>query len=384
MKITAAKLREWNTQFEFSVKYNISDCSTYALTTKELFNLAGKKARNEYLNLSLKYTESSGSSLLRQEISNLYLNLKKENILVINGAIEAIFLIMNSLLNQGDNIIVQFPIYQALYQVAEFNGVETRKWKLKKENNFLPDLTELDNLIDENTKMIVINQPQVPIGSIMGKEMLKALINIAEKYNLYIVSDEVCLPLLWNIKKNVPAIADIYKKGVSIGDISKPFGAGGLRIGWLAAQDISIFKDCLALRGYTTMSNSGPSEYLATLILKNKEKILQPRLKILRKNFAGLIRLVKKNQEFFSLTMPRGGATAFVNYNLKINSDDFCRELIKKYNTLLAPGSVYGMENYFRIGLGARPEIFQTGLKNLEKFIKQLTNKPGHYKDRAC
>lgn len=370
MKITAAKLRQWNTQFEFSVKYNISDCSTYALTVEELFKLAGKKARDEYLNLSLKYTESSGNPLLRQEISSLYLNLKKENILATNGAIEAIFLIMNSLLNQGDNIIVQFPIYQALYQVAESNGVKIKRWNLKKENNFLPDLAELDNLIDENTKMIVINQPQVPIGSIMEKERLKALINMAEKYDLYIVADEVCLPLLWNIKNTVPAIADIYKKGISIGDVSKPFGAGGLRIGWLAAQNINIFKDCLALRGYTTMSNSGPSEFLAALILKNREKILWPRLKVLRKNFAGLVRLVKKNEKIFSLTRPRGGATAFINYNLKINSDDFCRELIKKYDTLLVPGSVYGLENYFRIGLGAKSEVFKTGLKNLERFIK--------------
>lgn len=375
MKITAAKLRQWNTRFEFSVKYNISDCSTYALTVEELFKLAGKKARDEYLNLSLKYTESSGKPLLRREISNLYLNLEKENILATNGAIEAIFLIMNSLLNQGDNIIVQFPIYQALYQVAESNGVKIKKWNLKKENNFLPDLAELDNLIDENTKMIVINQPQVPIGSIMEKEMLKALINLAEKYDLYIVADEVCLPLLWNIKNTVPAVADIYKKGISIGDISKPFGAGGLRIGWLAAQDINIFKDCLALRGYTTMSNSGPSEFLAALILKNRGKILWPRLKVLRKNFAGLARLVKKNEEIFSLARPRGGATAFINYNLKINSDDFCRELIKKYDTLLVPGSVYGLENYFRIGLGAKSEVFETGLKNLERFIGQFNVK---------
>ena len=370
MKITASKLRNWNTQFEFSVKYNISDCSTYALTTKELFSLAGEKARNEYLNLSLKYTESLGGLLLRREISNLYLNLKPENILATNGAIEAIFLIMNSLLNKGDNIIVQFPIYQALYQVAESNGVKIKRWNLKKENNFLPDLAELNNLIDKNTKMIVINQPQVPIGSIMGKEMLKALINLAEKNNLYIVSDEVCLPLLWDVKNTVPALADIYKKGISLGDVSKPFGAGGLRIGWLAAQNISIFKNCLALRGYTTMSNSGPSEFLAALILKNKEKILAPRLKVLRKNFTGLIRLVEKNKEIFNLIRPRGGATAFVNYNLKIKSDDFCRKLIKKYNTLLVPGSVYGLENYFRIGLGAKPEIFQIGLKNLERFIR--------------
>ncbi|MBI2459373.1 MAG: aminotransferase class I/II-fold pyridoxal phosphate-dependent enzyme [Parcubacteria group bacterium] len=372
MKITASKLRDWNSEFEFSVKYNISDCSTYALTTKELFSLAGKKARNEYLNLSLKYTESLGDPLLRQAVSKLYLNLKKENILATNGAIEAIFLIMNSLLNKGDNIIAQFPIYQALYQVAQSNGVKIRRWNLKKENNFLPDLAELNNLIDKNTKMIVINQPQVPIGSIMDKDMLETLINIAGKYNLYIVSDEVCLPLAWASKNMVPALADIYKKGISIGDISKPFGAGGLRIGWIATQSLEIFKNCLALRGYTTMSNSGPSEYLAALILKSKDKILEPRLKTLRKNFARLIIFVRKNKDFFSLTTPRGGATAFISYNFKINSDDFCRQLIKKYNILLVPGNVYGLENYLRIGLGAKPVIFQTGLKYLEKFVKQF------------
>lgn len=140
---------------------------------------------------------------------------------------------------------------------------------------------------------------------------------------------------------------------------------------WIASVTDSCNNRCPGC--YRVLQNSlvcQNGHMAAALILKNREKILEPRLKALSKNFTSLIRLVEKNKEIFSLTRPRGGTTAFVNYNLKINSDNFCQELIKKYSTLLVPGSVYGLENYFRIGLGTKPEIFETGLKNLEKFIR--------------
>lgn len=369
MKVQPSKLREWNTQFEFSVKYNISDCSAYPLTTEELFTIAGERACQDYLKLDLKYTETWGNSELREEISKLYSNLSIKNILATNGAIEAIFLITNNLAEPGENLIVQWPIYPALYQVAQANGIEIKRWRLDKNNGFLASLEELKGLVDKKTKAIVINQPQVPIGSVMDADMLRELVVIARENNIFIVSDEVCRPLIWNTKKIVPAVTDIYEKGIGIGDVSKPFGAGGLRIGWLASQDVEILEKCLPLRGYTTMSNSGISEFLATLILENQEKILAPRMAVAAKNFVFLKEFLRRNKDILRCFIPEGGVTAFPFYNLKVSSSQFCRGLVKRYSTLLVPGNVYEMENYFRIGFGVKQNVFEVGLNNLQEYL---------------
>lgn len=367
MKIQSSKLREWNTKFEFSTKYNISDCSTYPLTLKELFEISGKENIENYRKISFGYNKVFGEDDLRREISKLYKNLSFQNILITNGAIEAIFLVMNQIADKGDNIVVQFPIYQALKEVARVNGVEIRNWEFKFEENFKPDLDKLIKLINSKTKAIVINQPLVPTGSIIFNQELKQVIEIAKRKNIYIISDEVCLPLA--DKKKVTAISDLYEFGISIGDVSKPFGAGGLRIGWIAMQNSRYFEKLLPLKGYTTMSSSIISEYLAYIILKNSDKIIIPRLKTAERNYSLLKKFIKKNELILKMVEPKYGVTAFLKLRSNSTSEQFCKKLINEFNTLIVPGSVYEMEKFLRIGFGCREDIFIKGINNLQLFL---------------
>lgn len=370
MKIQPSKLRDWNTRFEFSVKYNISDCSTYDLTTSEIFKIAGSRAKREYLKLGLGYTKSWGDDNLRTAISGLYNNRKitANNVLVTNGAVEAIFLIINSIATAGDNIIIQFPYYPAWRGGAALNQVAIRAWSTKNEDNFSASLKNLEKLIDSRTKAIIIGQPQVPGGSILNYDSLKKIITIASRNKLYLIADEVCLWLAND--KNISPLASLYNKGISISDLSKSFGAGGLRIGWLATSDQEILNNCLPLRGYTTMSNTAPSEYLASLILKNKRKFIAPRLKMARKNYQLLKKFLDKYKRVFEFSAPQVGVTALVKLKMNISSLVFCEGLIKKYSTMLVPGSAYGLNNYFRIGFGGPTAIFKKGLEQLEKYIQ--------------
>ncbi len=372
MKIKASKLREWNTQFEFSVKTNISGCSVYPLTTKELFSIVGEKAREAYEDLSLAYTKAWGENLLRQEIAKTYQKVNSDNVLVTTGAIEAIFLIMNAIVEPGDEIICFFPSYQALFQVAETCGAKIRWWPLNQENNFVPDMKHLEKSITSKTKAIVINQPQVPTGFVFDQKDCERLIAICRKFNLYLVSDEVARWLYLRQEGETLPAADLYEKAISIGDFSKPFGAGGLRIGWLASHDKGVLEKCIPLRGYTTMSNSAPSECLATLILKNREKILEPRLETARRNYQILGDFVAENSESLSLIKPKGGVTAFVKLENEIDSGAFCRGLIQQENILLVPGDVYAVKDRVRVGFGCRAEVFQKGLEGLERYLAKI------------
>jgi aspartate/methionine/tyrosine aminotransferase len=276
------------------------------------------------------------------------------------------------LTSPGDNIIIQFPYYPAWPGGAALNRIKIKEWKTKVSGSFADGLKNLEGLIDSRTKAIVIGQPQVPGGSILADDNLKKLITIARSKKLYLIADEVCL-LLESDKKSSP-LANLYNKGISIGDLSKPFGAGGLRLGWLASADQSILTKCLPLRGYTTMSNSSLSEYLACLIINNRKKFLAPRLRVARKNYELLKKFLYKYDSIFDFIEPRIGVTLLVRLKINISSLDFCRGLIKKYNTLLVPGSVYGLNNYLRIGFGGPTKAFKRGLDNLEKYVQSFQN----------
>lgn len=372
MKIKSAKLRKWNTQYEFSVKINISDCSTYPLTTKELFSVLDNQDKEEYLKIGLGYTQTWGNERLRQTIAETYQKIKADNILITNGAIEGIFLILNSLSNPGDEMISLFPIYQSLYQIPQTCGVKIKWWNLDENDNFSPDFDQLIKLISPRTKAIIINQPHVPTGFIFDKNEYQDLISIARKYNLYLISDEVCRWLYLKKENEIPPVVNLYEKAISIGDFSKPFGTGGLRIGWLVCQNRKIIEKCISLRGYTTMSNSAPSEYLATLVLKNKDKFLKPRVETALTNYQLLEQFVQRNKRKISLIKPRGSVTAFPKIKLGIDSREFCKGLIEKENTLLVPGDVYGINNRFRIGFGCTTDNFERGLEKLQLYLNNF------------
>jgi len=259
-----------------------------------------------------------------------------------------------------------------LFEVAKTCGVKIKWWKLNERNNFSPDFNQLLRLITKNTKAIIINQPQVPTGFVFTKSDYLNLIEICRKYGLYLVSDEVCRWLYLDGSNGIPPAADLYDKAISIGDVSKSFGAGGLRIGWLVSQNKEILEKCIPLRGYTTMSNSAPSEFLATLILKNKKAILKPRLETAKINYQLFEKFVCEYTDKISLIPPIGGVTVFPKLKSKTNSLNFCKKLIEKENIMLVPGVVYGMPKNFRLGFGCKTKIFKRGLAGLRRYLESF------------
>ncbi len=384
MKIAPFELERWYVQYEFNVKYNISASCGRETTTAELLAMAGPEATEKYLSLGLDYTQNPGDPLLRAEIARQYANLAPDQIQVTTGASEAIFLLMNLLLEPGDAVIAEAPIYQSLFSVAEAVGANVKRWWLHEENGWQPDLDELSRLIDSRTRMVVVNSPHSPTGSVLGRGVQRALVELAEKHGFWLVSDEVYRGIVYNPADDLPPTVDLSNRAISIGDMTKPYGLGGLRVGWIAAHDRGVLSACSALRDYTTMCNSAPSEFLATAALQHKEELLARNLTIARENLATLGAFMEKHREILSWVKPRGGFTAFPGFNPPMDggtlgfgeaagkvrsSQEFCRRLVEANNVLLLPGSTFGVEGHFRVGFGQTPKAFKTGLELLSGFL---------------
>jgi aspartate/methionine/tyrosine aminotransferase len=363
MKIKDFELEVFFTKFEFNAPYLLTQSDCQSISIKELLSYKDG-AKEEFLNLSLGYTEVCGAPKLRQIVSSLYTTMDESNILIHSGAQEAIFNFMNILLNKEDHIITQYPIYQSLFEVAASIGCDTSKWMLKQNNEgWYTDIEELENLIKPNTKLIVLNSPNNPTGYTFKEEELVKIIEIAKKHNIYIFCDEVYKGLeVDNIKR--PWLADLYQKGISLGVMSKSYGLASLRIGWVATKDLDILDKLTKMKHYTSICSSAPSEFLATLALEYSDEILNKNLSLIKRNLKIADQFFKKYPTLFKFNAPMAGPVGFIKMNIEEPINEFCHKLVKEKGVLLLPSNIYFYEGqYFRMGFSQT--ILKLVYKNL-------------------
>jgi aspartate/methionine/tyrosine aminotransferase len=279
---------------------------------------------------------------------------------------------MNVYLNKGDHIIVQYPAYQSLFEVAYSIGCEVTKWVMSESATWELDLNFLKESIRSNTKAIIINCPHNPTGYLMSIKKFNAITEIARENNVAIFSDEVYRFLEYNQNERLPNMCDCYDKGISLGVMSKAFGLAGLRIGWIATKDTSLLKKLMSFKNYTTICSSAPSEFFSILSLRNKDIILERNLKIIKNNFQLLEAFFNKNNHYFDWVKPKAGCIAFPRIKFEKSIEEFCRDLFDSTGVLLLPSTEYNYsDKHFRVGFGRK--TFPQGLTILEGYIQKFS-----------
>lgn len=374
VKIQPFLIERFYAKYEFSTPYMLSSSDAESFTIEEILNLDGEQQKennvDEMLEFSLGYTESQGSPLLREEIAKLYPSLNKEQILVFSGAEEGIFTFMNAVLSEKDHIIVQSPCYQSLYAVAQANNVDIDYWEMNEDTNWKPDIFKLQSLIKENTRAIIINTPNNPTGYNFTDTEFDEIINICRKNNLILFSDEVYRLSEYSNQTRLPNAADKYENAISLGVLSKPLGLPGLRIGWIATQNAKLLKKIKTFKDYTTICSSGPSEFLATIALRNVNKLINRNYAIVKTNLAVLRKFITQYSILFEWIEPEAGNIGFVRILFSENVERFCLDLIEMKGVLLLPSTTYNYgTQHFRIGFGRKN--FPEALSLLEEYVRE-------------
>jgi len=369
MNFSPFKLERFFAKYEFKAPYLLCTSDCESLTFEELIDL-NSSYYERLLKFGLGYVNTNGQEELRDKIISQYKSINNNNVVVTNGAEEAIFLLMNVALNKGEHIIIQFPFYQSLGEIALHLGANISFWECNNQNGWELDIDYLRDNIRDETKVIILNMPHNPTGYIAGLEKFKEIIKIAQERNIIIINDEVYNGLELNPEDRLPYICDIYENGVSIGALSKAYGLAGLRIGWVATQNEKILNEVNHLKDFTTICNSGISELLAIFALNNREYLLKKSISILRENIKILDHFFNRYPDLFGYIPPKGGTVAFPEIKREIDIEQFCIDLVDKTGVLLLPGNYYDYDNrHFRIGFGRKnmPEalsIFENYIKN--------------------
>lgn len=343
MKIANFKIEEWMNKYEASARYNLTTTCISPLTVNDL------SYSDDIFNLKLGYGDITGSERLKAAIQTLYETPKE--ITVTHGAIGANQLVFLSLLENGDEVVSIVPTYQQHYSIPQSLGCNVKLYFLKEENNWLPDLDELNSMISSRTKLLCLNNPNNPTGSVIPDWMLEEIVKIAEKNNVWILSDEVYRGLNIVGKPYSKSVADIYDKGISVGSMSKTYSLPGLRVGWIAGR-ADLINEVNHQRQYNTISVSALDDYFAAIALEQKDCIAQRNFKIMNEGLSVLNNWLSKTPKVKCI-LPKGGTTALLRYGSNLSSRELCKQLQKDTGVALLPGETLEMEGYVRLGFCA-------------------------------
>ncbi len=367
MKIDNFKVEDWFNAYEKFATYDMADTCVESLSIDGLFKIVGVREEHleNILNRKLNYGDIQGSERLHSAIRRLYDGVSFP-ITITHGAIGANSLVMQSLIEQGDKVVSVVPTYQQHYSIPKSLGADVKLVFLKEENNWLPDLDELAKVVGKNTKLICMNNPNNPTGSVMSEHVLKKIVELAKVSNSYILCDEVYRGLEHNGKIS-KSIVQLYDKGISTGSMSKVFSLAGLRLGWIVAP-VEVMDKIIIHREYNTISVSILDDYFASLALENSDKVIKRNLsKILEGK--KIISEWVKSESHIEWTEPQGGTTCLLKYDLPMSSVDLCKKLLNDTGVLFLPASTLEMEGYLRAGYCSDISKLKRGLELFSQWM---------------
>jgi aspartate/methionine/tyrosine aminotransferase len=370
MEIADFELERYFARWEFSVDHLLCASDAEPVPMRELLALADPETERLWADLGLGYTESAGHPLLREEIARQYRTVEPDEVLVCSGAQEAIFVALGSMLGPGDHVVVVWPSYQSLHEVARASGADVTLLPLEHEHGWELDLDLLRAALRPATRAVVVNFPHSPTGALPPASTLTELAALAEERGFWLVADEVYRLLELDPGDRWPAAVDSSRRAISIDVMTKAFGLGGLRIGWIACHDPELLRRFAARKDYTTICNSAPSEILAIIGLRAADRLLERSMAIVRTNLERLDAFFAEQSGWIEWVRPLAGTVGFPRLRDGLDADRFAAALVEAEGVLVLPGSLFGHPgNHLRIGFGRRdlPEALAGLLRFVEK-----------------
>lgn len=351
-------LEVYFSRWEFAAKYILTASDAQTLTLGELLALGTEEDRAEFQRLGLGYTPTWGGDALREAIAGTYEQLGPEHILCYAGAEEGLYWVMQECAGPDDHVILTVPNYQSMESTALATGARVTGLMLDPAHDWALDLEALKRVLRPNTRLIAVNFPNNPSGAVPDRATFQALADLCEERGIRLFCDEVHRGLELDPGRRLPQAADLSPRAVSLNVMSKSYGLPGLRVGWLASRDRALLERLERRKHYTSICNSGPSEFLATLALKHGEAIQARNRAIIQTNLPQFDALFAKWPDLFEWKHPQGGCICFPRYQGGDGVEAFCRELVEQEGVFLAPASLFRSSlaatpwDRFRVGVG--------------------------------
>jgi aspartate/methionine/tyrosine aminotransferase len=327
-------------------------------TQIELEDTVGRSFNSILKNVNLGFSPDEGTLALRTTLAAFqYESITAQDVITHAGAQEALFCSFHALLQANDKVLAVAPIFEPLVQIPFNIGCKVSYVHLDSDNMWSLNLESVETHFKRGCKLFIINFPHNPTGATLTESELMVVVNLCKKYDVWLLSDEVFRGLEHSLDYRLPAVADIYEKGISIGVISKGFAIPGIRIGWLACQNKVFRSRIIDIKGYISICNSQVDELLASVILKNTNKINERNLKIILKNKNLLNDLNSLLGYGINVNIPNVGCCVFATLNDvdSLGALSLVNLIANQTGYLLYPSDIFkSNEQALRIGFGSK------------------------------
>lgn len=344
-------------KWEFNAKYHMTASDAQSMSMRELLALATPEEQEAFHGLWLGYTETYGAPDLRETIASMYTERSADEVLCFAGASEGIFAANSVILDASSHAIVVTPNYQS-HETLPLAICDATGVPLDPDDGWSLDIDRVSAAIRPNTRLLTINFPHNPTGTILPADEYAALIELCRKHGIFILHDEIFHGLGPSGAQHLPLVADVYEKGLSLNVTSKAYGLPGLRIGWIACADRELISKMERMKHYLSICNSGPSERLANIALKYRETLLTRNCSIIDENLPKWNSFFERYADLFDWQRPDGSCMAFPRYKGTEGVEAFCRSLIEESGILFLPSTIYRSDlgptpqDRFRLGFG--------------------------------
>jgi aspartate aminotransferase len=326
-----------------------------------------------------KYTPSGGISELRQAIAEKLaadngLTYRAGQVIVSNGAKHCCYNAILATCQPGDEVIIPAPYWVSYPDMVRLVGAEPVIVPTMERNNWKMRAEDFENAMTPRTKMLIMNSPCNPTGSVYTQEELEAIVEVARGEDIYILSDEIYEKLVYDDAKHV-SIASLSKEAydltITINGFSKSYAMTGWRLGYLAAPE-AVAKAVDSIQSHTTANPSSFSQRGALAALKgDQQSVADMREEFdMRRNYM-LDRLSKIPN--VTAVKPQGAFYVLVNVSqLGLTSQNFADRLLSKSNVAVVPGAAFGDDRTIRLSYATSIDIIKKGLDRFQDFCRTL------------
>jgi aspartate aminotransferase len=326
-----------------------------------------------------KYTPSAGIPELRAAIAEKLaadngLTYRAGQVIVSNGAKHSCYNAILATCQPGDEVIIPAPYWVSYPDMVRLVGAEPVIVPTMERNNWKVRPEDFQNAMTPRTKMLIMNSPCNPTGSVYTREELEAIVEVASGEDIYILSDEIYEKLVYDDAKHV-SIASLSKEAydltITVNGFSKSYAMTGWRLGYLAAPE-AVAKAVDSIQSHTTANASSFSQRGALAALKgDQQAVADMREEFdMRRNY--MIDRLSKIQNVTAVR-PQGAFYVLVNVSqLGLTSQNFADRLLSKSNVAVVPGAAFGDDRTIRLSYATSIDIIKKGLDRFQDFCRTL------------
>ena len=295
------------------------------------------------------------------------LHVPSESIVTAAGTTFANHLAMASLIDPGDEVIIEQPTYEPILALARYLGADVRRIPRRYEAGFQIDLDELEKNISSRTRLIVLTNLHNPSGIQISDDTLSQIGDIATEVGARVLVDEVYLESFF--EKRPRTAFHLGSEFIVTSSLTKAFGLSGLRCGWIVAEQ-PLAESMWLLNDLFASTPVHVGERLSVAALHQLDSIAAEASKLLERNRELVGRFLDSRNDIEAIR-PSAGTVVFPKL-ARGNSDAFCSLLARKYETSVVPGRFFEMPQHFRLGLGGDTETLEAGLERLGHALDEM------------